>query len=112
MTDESASDLSLLDVLTSAAEGLPGVAAEGVGETRRWQAGEALFATLEGDRAEFRLDPQIARAALRTPDTGPSPRGPDWVVFAPPLLDDGAVDRAEAWFLSAHRHARKGRADA
>ena len=65
----------------------------------------ALFAALAGDRAEFRLDPLVARAALRTPGTSPSPRGPDWVAFAPAVLDDGAVDRAEAWFLSAHRRA-------
>jgi hypothetical protein len=45
------------------------------------------------------------RAALRTPDTAPSPRGPDWVAFAPEVLDDPAIDRAEAWFLSGHRLA-------
>jgi len=46
-----------------------------------------------------------ARAALRTPDTTPSQRGPEWVSFSPEALDDQAVDRAEAWFLSAHRLA-------
>jgi hypothetical protein len=27
------------------------------------------------------------------------------VAFTPETLDDGAVDRAEAWFLSAYRRA-------
>jgi hypothetical protein len=27
------------------------------------------------------------------------------VAFAPELLDDAAIDRAEAWFLSGHRLA-------
>jgi hypothetical protein len=103
MTDEPASDLTLLDVLTSAAEGLSGVEVGAGGDALRWSGGDVLFATLEGDRAEFRLDPLVARAALRTPDTSASTRGPEWVAFAPSDLDDGAVDRAEAWFLSAHR---------
>jgi hypothetical protein len=107
MTDEPASDLTLLDVLSSAAEGLPGIGAEERGDSLRWSAGSVLFATLEGGRSEFRLDPLVARAALRTPDTSASARGEEWVMFAPSVLDDGAVDRAEAWFLSAHRHALK-----
>jgi len=107
MTDEPTSDLTLLDVLTAAAEDLPGIEA-GDGEgALHWSAHGVRFAALEGDRAEFRLDPLVARAALRTPDTGPSTRGAEWVAFAPSALDDGAVDRAEAWFLSAHRHALK-----
>jgi hypothetical protein len=109
MTDDAASDLTLSDVLTAAAEGLPGVETGGDDDVRRWSAGAVLFATLDGDRAEFRLDPLVAGAALRTPDTIPSARGADWVAFAPAVLDDGAVDRAEAWFLSAHRHALKVR---
>jgi hypothetical protein len=103
--DEGPSDLTLLDVLTAAAEDLPGIEAEGDDDARRWSAGSVLFATMDGDRAEFRLDPRVAGAALRTPDTSPSARGADWVAFSPSILDDGAVDRAEAWFLSAHRRA-------
>jgi hypothetical protein len=55
--------------------------------------------------AEFRLDPLVAKAALRTPDTQPSERGPDWLRFSPQALDGHAVDRAEAWFASAWRRA-------
>ena len=107
MTDEPVSDLTLLDVLMAAAEGLPGVEVEGEGGARRWTSGGVLFAVFEGDGAELRLDPIVARAALRTPDTSLSTRGPEWVAFTPDVLDDGAVDRAEAWFLSAHRRALK-----
>jgi hypothetical protein len=103
--DGDLSDLTLGDVLAEAAAGLPGVAARTADELRTWAVGPAVFATLVGDRAEFRLDPLVAGAALRTPDTAPSPRGSDWIVFAPAILDDHGVDRAEAWFLSAQRRA-------
>ena len=99
------SDLTLGDVLAAAAEGLTGVTTADDGTALAWSRGGATFASLAGERAEFRLDVAVARAALRTPDTAPSSRGPDWVAFAPTVLDDGAIDRVEAWFLSAHRHA-------
>jgi hypothetical protein len=104
MTDVPDSDIGLEDVLMAAAEDLDGVERdEGV-----WRVGGVPFASLEGTRAEFRLDPLVARAALHTPDTSESPRGTDWVAFAPDGLDDAAIDRAEAWFLSAHRRATRG----
>jgi hypothetical protein len=103
-----ATDLTLGDVLAGAAEDLPDIAATTADGVTTWRRGERPFATLSGDRAEFRLDPLVARAALRTPDTGASQRGPDWVTFGPAIVDDGAVDRAEAWFLSAHRKASAG----
>ena len=109
MTDDEVSDLSLGEVLAEAAQGLAGVSADAAEGLTTWAAGPAVFATLAGDRAEFRLDPVVAAAALRTPDTAPSPRGSDWIAFAPPVLDDHAVDRAEAWFLSAHRRAAASR---
>jgi hypothetical protein len=109
VTDEPASDLTLADILVAAAEEVDGVTAAVDGELTTWSAGSRPFVALAGDRAEFRLDPLVARAALRTPDTMPSPRGPDWIGFAPVVIDDPAVDRAEAWFLSAHRLARAAR---
>ncbi len=105
MTDEPAGDLDLEAVLAAAAEELPGIVEADDGGVRTWSSGGRPFATLAGGRAEFRLDPLVAGAALRTPDTAPSPRGGDWVAFAPAELDDPAIDRAEAWFLSAHRRA-------
>ena len=103
--DELASDLTLRDVLDAATEDLGDLRLGGEGASVSWAVDETVFAALDAGRAEFRLDPLVAGAALRTPDTTPSPRGPDWVAFAPEILDDGAVDRAEAWFLSAYRRA-------
>jgi len=105
VTDEPVSDLSLADILAAAAEELEGIATGVDAGSTTWSAAGRLFATLIGDRAEFHLDPLVVRAALRTPDTAPSPRGSEWIAFAPAVLDDPAVDRAEAWFLSAHRLA-------
>jgi hypothetical protein len=102
---DAGAELSLSEVLAAAAEDLAMVGVTTDGERTTWLVGPVLFAAIDGDRAEFRLDPSVVRAVLRTPDTAPSARGADWVAFAPGALDDEAVDRAEAWFLSAHRRA-------
>jgi hypothetical protein len=70
-----------------------------------WSRDEHPFATLDPDGAcaAFALDPAVAAAAVRTPDTGSSTRGPGWVAFSPSELDEHAADRAIAWFASAHR---------
>jgi hypothetical protein len=75
-----------------------------------WSRGPAVFASVGegGTSAEFRLDPAIAAAAVRTPDTAPSPRGQGWVRFRPATLDGHAVDRATSWFISASRRAMRG----
>ena len=99
--DDAGVDLSLEEVLTAAAEDLPGV----VRRDDAWTVDGETFAVLAAGRAEFHLDPLVSRAALRTADTSPSSRGPDWVAFGPAELDDHGIDRAEAWFLSAHRRA-------
>jgi hypothetical protein len=109
VTDEPVSDLSLAEVLAAAAEDLDGITVAADDGLTTWSAAGRPFATLAGDRAAFQLDPLVARAALRTPDTAPSPRGRDWISFAPAVLDDPSVDRAEAWFLSAHRLATAAR---
>jgi hypothetical protein len=71
-----------------------------------WQRSGRPFAALATDTLEVRLQPPVARAALRTPDTGPSRRGEGWVRFAPPpSLDQFAADRVAAWIESAWRHA-------
>jgi hypothetical protein len=107
--DPPVSDLTLRDVLTAAAEDLAGVERIDAETGSSWTVDGRAFATLDEPAAEFRLDPMVALAALRTPDTATSTRGADWVRFAPATLDDGAVDRAEAWFLSAHRRATTGK---
>jgi hypothetical protein len=75
-----------------------------------WMARGRPFATLgpDGTTAEFALDPAVAAAAIRTPDTVPAPRGPGWVAFRPAELDAHAADRAAAWFRSAHRRVLLG----
>jgi hypothetical protein len=112
VTDEPPlDDLTLADVLAAAAEDLPGVRSETDGVEVTYRFGPAVFAVVAGSRAEFRLDPAVVAAALRTPETGPSARGSDWVAFGPAVLDDPAVDRAESWFLSAHRRVSRRRTD-
>ena len=63
------------------------------------------FAIVVGNVAEVRLDPEVAEAALGTPSTSASSRGPGWVRLAPDELSEMDFDRAKAWFLSAWRNA-------
>ena len=67
MTDEPLTDLSLAEVLAASAEDLADVVTGTDGEVTIWSAADRQFATLAGAWAEFRLDPLVARAALRTP---------------------------------------------
>ena len=96
---------SLASIVEAAAADLEAAEARTVGGSQEWSIGGIAFATAAGDRAEFRLDPIVAGAARRTPDTAPSERGPDWVAFAPTVLDQHAIDRATAWLASAWRRA-------
>jgi hypothetical protein len=70
-----------------------------VGDTR------VAVVSADGSTAEFRLDPAVAAAAQRTPDTSTSERGPEWVRFGPAEVDAHAIDRAVAWLGSAIRRA-------
>ena len=97
--------MTLRASLEEAVRDLDGVEAVAAGDGVEWRRGERAFAAVDGDAAEFRMDPLVATAALRTPDTQPSQRGPDWVRFGPGTLDDHALDRAEAWLASAWRRA-------
>lgn len=96
---------SLPDLFTALAAKLGEVDADVRGELTEYRRGGTRFAVVNAAAAELRLHPEIAEAASRTPSTTASPRGPDWVRFAPPELDSHALDRAEAWFLSAWRAA-------
>jgi hypothetical protein len=103
--------VTLRDVLDEAASELSGlvtgVEADGAVV---WSRGGRVFAALldGGQAAEFGLDPAVAAAAARTPDVAVSSRGAGWVRFSPVVLDDHGVDRAKAWFASAHRRAPGG----
>ena len=72
---------------------------------RTWRRGSMAFASIGPAGVELRLSPRVAAAAVATPDTEPSARGPEWVSFRPPELDEHALDRLEAWFELAWRHA-------
>ena len=99
--------MSLLDLLDEGAGELDQVERVPTGDAVEWRRGDRPFAAATGSAAEFRLDPPVSAAALRTPDTHPSARGTDWVRFEPAELDPPAVDRARAWFASAWRRAGK-----
>ncbi|MEO8274167.1 MAG: hypothetical protein ABI620_08875 [Chloroflexota bacterium] len=93
----------LPEVVVSAGPGAPGSGP--ATSIRTWSHKGMAFAVLGPTGIELRLDPAIAAAATRTPDTAPSPRGPGWVRFSPRELDGHAVDRLRAWFALAHRRA-------
>jgi len=77
--------------------------AEGKGLT--WSRGDRMFAIRDGASVELRLDRTMADAALRTPDTAASSRGPEWVRYTPASLEGHDLDRLEAWFEVAYRRA-------
>lgn len=85
--------------------GRPDVSTAPGGAGRAWSRGGIEFAVVGPFGVEIRLERQVAAAAARTPDTAPSPRGPDWVRFNPRELDAHALDRLEAWLELAHRRA-------
>jgi len=76
-------------------------------EATEYRRGARTFAVVEGRAADVRLNPEVAEAARRTSYTTLSTRGPGWVRFEPPSVDEFAMDRAGAWFLSAWRAAER-----
>ena len=99
--------MTIRDVLEEAAADLDGVEEAEDGDAVRWRVRGREFATATDAAAEFGLDPLVARAALRTGDVTVSDRGPGWVRFTPVVLDEPAIDRAEAWLMSAWRLASR-----
>ena len=75
------------------------------GEVERLAVGGRVFAVVGADLLEVALDAPVATAALKTPDTRPSPRGAGWIAFTPATTDRFALDRAEAWVRLAYRRA-------
>ena len=94
------------EVIDEAAASLGSIDRREAGDGIEYLARGRAFAVVASDTAEFRLEPIVARAALGTPDTASSIRGPDWVAFRPRELDQFARDRAAAWFVSAWRRAQ------
>lgn len=108
MTSEREHFDNLADLFAALAAKLGDVNVEVRGETTEYRRGDVRFGVVDDAGAELRLDPDIAEAARRTPSTSASARGPGWVRFAPPEVDRHALDRAEAWFLTAWRGGRPG----
>ena len=79
--DEGELPESLEEALLDAASELPGLVVRGEGDQRQFLVGSRVVATLQGDVAEFRLDPAVATAALRTPGVRRSAAAPDQVAF-------------------------------
>ena len=105
MDDDGGPTPTLPDLALEALDGLADVGATpGPDMTEYARAGHP-FARLAERTLDVRLEPLVATAALRTPDTTESPRGPGWVRFEPSTLDRYAVDRVIAWIEHAWRHA-------
>jgi hypothetical protein len=102
------SDESLDERVEAVVEDLDGVERVREGESVTYRASGRAFAVLLQDMLEVALDPVVAKAALRTANTLPSPRGKGWIAFTPEGIDRFALDRAEAWVRSAHRRATGG----
>jgi len=99
------SDESLDERVESVVEELDGVERVRDGESVAYRLRGKPFAVLLPDVLEVALDPVVAKAALRTANTLPSPRGRGWIAFTPEAIDRFALDRAEAWVRSAYRFA-------
>jgi hypothetical protein len=93
--------------LESIAAGLPDVEAAMAGDATVYGTNGTDFAVVRPADASFRLRLDVARAALGTPDTSPGPEGRDWVRFTPRAIMAYELDRAEAWFVVAHRFAAR-----
>ena len=70
----------------------------------RYSMDGVLFAVVENGRASFRLRPDVADAALKTPDVHAG-RQPGWVELRAAQPDQFTLDRATSWFTSAARYA-------
>jgi len=96
---------SLEEALLDAASEMAGLTVRMVGDRYEFVVAGRIVATLDGSVAEFRLDPAVAAAALRTPGTRRSDDAPDRIAFEPVELDLYALDRSVAWLRSAARFA-------
>jgi hypothetical protein len=99
----------LLAALEAAAAELPDLtAATDADGSTAWTRAGTRFAILRGTSVHLRVGALIGAAAVRTPDTSASDLGPDWISFAPSVLDDHARDRLGAWFAAASRRTQPG----
>jgi hypothetical protein len=100
MTDGTPDLASLCEEL---AEGLDDVSSTTDGEIVTYTREGNTFARANVSLLEVHLPADIAEAAMRTPDTTAAEAG--WLRFSPRAGESHVVDRAEAWFHTAWRHA-------
>jgi len=98
-------DETLDERVNAVIDELAGVERRRDGTTVAFAAGGAVFAVLADALLEVALDATVLKAALKTPDTAASVRGPGWIAFSPKAVDRFALDRADAWVRFAHRRA-------
>lgn len=96
---------TLATLLAGLATGIADVRVLMSGGSMTWSRGDTAFAVLRGGSVELRLDRAVTAAALKTPDTATSERGPEWVRYAPSTIEGHDLDRLTAWFALAHRRA-------
>jgi len=96
---------NLAAIVEAAAVELEAVDRRATADGAEWSIGGVTFAAIKPEAAEFRLARAVVEAALRTPGTARSVRGPDWIEFRPAEIDRHAIDRATAWLASAWRRA-------
>jgi hypothetical protein len=96
---------SLGEAIESTAATFGDIDVEAAQEGSEYSTRGVVFASVGPVSASFLLPADVARGALGTPDTAPSPLGAGWIRFTPPTLDRFAVDRVQAWFVLAHRMA-------
>lgn len=92
-------------LLEEAADLEPPVEVVGADRGTTYRLDGRPFAIAAGPTFDVHLGPDIAAAAVRTPDVTASSLGPGWVHLAPERIDDHAADRALAWFEMARRIA-------
>ncbi|MCJ7712273.1 MAG: hypothetical protein MUQ32_15740 [Chloroflexi bacterium] len=101
-------DETLDERVEAVMEDLEGVDRLREDESVTYLHGGRTFAVQLPDLLEVALDPAVAKAALRTPNTLASRRGAGWIAFTPEVIDRFALDRAEAGLRSAYRRVAGG----
>ncbi len=91
--------------IEATAAAIDGVERRAVPDGTRYLLDGVEFAAVSGAGATFRLRPDIAEAALKTPDVRHGEAGAGWVELRPSHVDQFALDRATSWFAAAARFA-------
>lgn len=102
----STSEAALDGILERVAAELEEAAAARADDGTTWSRAGTPFARLHRGGLDVRLPDDIAEAALRTPDTRRLDDG-GWLRFTPSTRERHVTDRAEAWFVTAWRHAAR-----